>query len=141
MRQRAKKSQQRPASARKILAIFIATAAPLRGYYGQPDSSSAGRDRNFYPSAMSFVWGIWILWALLVVITGALHLYSSKLSQNEDDQIYLDDAFSKEKAEQEAIAAKVAKIESPLRIFRWLSVIATVLVIAYYITDFVRQFK
>ena len=44
---------------------------------------------------MSFVWGIWILWALLVVITGALHLYSSKLSQNEDDQIYLDDAFYK----------------------------------------------
>ena len=90
---------------------------------------------------MSFVWIIWILWALLVVITGALHLYSSKLSQNEDDQIYLDDAFSKEKAEQAEIAAKVAKVESPLRIFRWLSVIATVLVIAYYITDFVRQFK
>jgi hypothetical protein len=90
---------------------------------------------------MHFVWTMWIVWSVLVVITAILHLYSSTLSRGEDDQIYLDDAFAKEKAEQEEIAAKVAKVEPPLRIFRWLTSIATVFVIGYYIVDIVSQFK
>jgi hypothetical protein len=90
---------------------------------------------------MPFVWTMWIVWAVLVLITAALHLYSSILSRGEDDQIYLDDAFAKEKAEQEAIAAKVAKVEPPLRGFRWLTSAATVFVIGYYIVDIVSQFK
>jgi hypothetical protein len=90
---------------------------------------------------MLFVWTMWIVWAVLVVIMAALHLYSSALSRGEDDQIYLDDAFAKEKAEQEEIAAKVAKIEPSLRVFRWLSSAATVFVIGYYIVDIVSQFK
>jgi hypothetical protein len=90
---------------------------------------------------MLFVWTMWIAWSVLVVITATLHLYSSTLSRGEDDQIYLDDAFSKEKAEQEEIVAKVAKVETPLRIFRWLTSAATVFVIGYYIVDIVSQFK
>ena len=90
---------------------------------------------------MAFVWTMWIAWAVLVVITGTLHIYSSILSRGEDDQIYLDDAFAKEKAEQEEIVAKVARVEPPLRIFRWLSSAATVFVIGYYIVDVVSQFK
>jgi hypothetical protein len=132
--------------------IFVATAVPPRGYYGHPDGSSAGRNRDFQRFAMlgaeslrrwgmSFVWIMWIVWAVLVLTMGTLHLYSSRLSRDEDDQIYLDDAFSKEKAEQEAITAKVAKVNGPLRFFLWLSAAATVFVIVYYIMDIVKQFK
>ena len=45
------------------------------------------------------------------MIAAALYLYRSSLTSDEDDQIYLDDAFEHEKAAQEAIVAKVNKIE------------------------------
>lgn len=90
---------------------------------------------------MSFIWTMWIVWAVLVVITGALHIYRARLTRDEDDQIYLDEVFSKEKAEQEAITAKVNKIEPTLRVFQWISAAATLFVIGYYIVDIVSQFK
>jgi hypothetical protein len=89
---------------------------------------------------MSFVWEMWIGWAIIVLVTFALYLYRSRLTSDEDDQIYLDDAFAQEKAEQEMIAAKVAKIDPPLRILEWVAAAATVFVIVYYILDIIRHF-
>ena len=65
----------------------------------------------------------------------ALYIYRSSLTKNEEDQIFLDDSFEHEKAEQAVISAKVAKVEPIVRIARWLVVAMTVLVIAYYIRD------
>jgi hypothetical protein len=89
---------------------------------------------------MSFVWVMWIVWAIIVVIAFALHLYRSRLTNDEDDQIYLDDAFSKEKAEQEVIAAKVAKVDPSLRVMEWVAAAATAFVIVYYIVDIIKHF-
>jgi len=89
---------------------------------------------------MSFVWEMWISWAIIVLITFSLYLYRARLTSDEDDQIYLDDAFAKEKAEQEAIAAKVGKIDTPLHILEWVAAAATVFVIVYYLIDIIRQF-
>jgi len=89
---------------------------------------------------MSFVWIMWIGWAAIVLITFALYLYRSRLTSDEDDQIYLDDAFSSEKAEQEAITAKVSKIDPPLRILEWVAALATAFVIVYYIIDIIKHF-
>ena len=61
------------------------------------------------------------------------------LTRNEEDQIFLDDSFSQEKAEQAAIVAKVAKIEPVVRLARWLVIAATVFVIAYYVWDILLQ--
>ena len=89
---------------------------------------------------MTFVPMMWTVWGALALIAAALYLYRSSLERDEDDQIYLDDAFQHEKAAQEAIIAKVNKIEPAVRTALWLVGAATVFVIGYYIMDIVRQF-
>jgi hypothetical protein len=70
-----------------------------------------------------------------------MYLYRSRLTRDEDDQIFLDDSFSHERTAQAAIAEKVHKIEPLIRASIWLAGAATVLVIAYYIWDIFVQFK
>jgi hypothetical protein len=70
-----------------------------------------------------------------------MYLYRSRLTRDEDDQIFLDDSFSHERTAQAAIAEKVHKIEPVIRASIWLAGAATVLVIAYYIWDIFVQFK
>ena len=54
---------------------------------------------KYVPMVMFSVWG------LLALITTALFVYRNSLTRDEDDQIYLDEAFDHEKAAQEAIIA------------------------------------
>jgi hypothetical protein len=69
----------------------------------------------------------------------SLHIYKGSLEKNEDDQIFLDDSFEHEKAEQMAIVARVHKIEPALRLAKWLALAMTVVVIVYYIRDIMVQ--
>ena len=89
--------------------------------------------------SMTFVPVMWTIWSAFVVFTAALYIYRSSLTKNEEDQIFLDDSFSHEKAEQAVITAKVNKVEPLVRIARWLVVGMTVVVIAYYVRDVVLQ--
>jgi uncharacterized ion transporter superfamily protein YfcC len=84
---------------------------------------------------------MWSVYGVVVAITAVLYIYRGRLQRDEEDQIFLDDSFEHEKAEQEAIATKVNKLEPSLRIMKWLVALATVLVIVYYIWDIVTQFK
>ena len=84
---------------------------------------------------------IWSVWALCVLFLAVMYLYRSRLTRDEDDQIFLDDSFSHERTAQAAITAKVQKIEPVLRASIWLVAAATLLVIAYYIWDIFVQFK
>lgn len=88
-----------------------------------------------------FVPVMWAVWGVLVLIVVALKIYSGRLAQDEDDQIVLDDAFDRIKAEQAAIVAKVNRIEPLRKVMLWLAVVMTVVVIGYYIMDIVNQFK
>ncbi|MGA3011003.1 MAG: hypothetical protein ABSD72_12160 [Terracidiphilus sp.] len=90
---------------------------------------------------MSLVLVMWSVYGVVVAITAVLYIYRGRLQRDEEDQIFLDDSFEHEKAEQEAIATKVNKLEPSLRIMKWLVALATVLVIVYYIWDIVTQFK
>jgi hypothetical protein len=90
---------------------------------------------------MTFVPVMWIVWCALVVITGTIYLYRSRLTRDEEDQIFLDDSFDHEKNEQEAILAKVAKVEPLLKVSMWLVATSTVVVIVYYIWDFWKHFQ
>jgi hypothetical protein len=83
---------------------------------------------------------MWAVWGALVVIMAAIYLYRSRLTRDEDDQIYLDDACSHEKAAQAEITAKVAKVEPILKVAKWLVVAATVFVIGYYLWDIASKF-
>jgi len=84
---------------------------------------------------------IMICWGVLVVITGALLLYRAKLQGSEMDLVSLDDTFAKENAENQAIAAKVNKIQPAISILGWVLAVATIFVVGYWIWDFVKQFK
>ena len=84
---------------------------------------------------MSFVPVMWIVWSAFVVFAAALYIYRSNLTKNEEDQIFLDDSFEHEKAEQAVIVAKVSRVEPVVRIARWLVLVMTVFVIAYYVRD------
>jgi|CZKF01.1.fsa_nt_gi cell division protein FtsB len=82
-----------------------------------------------------------ISWAALAVITLVLVLYRARLQGNEIDQVSLDETFAKEQAENEALAAKVNKIQPAIRVMTWLLIIATVIVAVYWIWDVIAQFK
>lgn len=84
---------------------------------------------------------IWSVWILCVLFLAVMYLYRSRLTRDEDDQIFLDDSFSHERTAQAAIAEKVHKIEPVVRASMWLAGAATVLVIIYYIWDIFTQFK
>ena len=88
---------------------------------------------------MTLVPVIWSVWAAFVVFTAALYIYRSSLTRDEEDQIFLDDSFAHERVAQEAITARVAKVEPLVRIARWLVVAMTVVVLAYYVRDVMVQ--
>ncbi len=88
---------------------------------------------------MTFVPVMWVVWSATVVFAAALYIYRSNLSKNEEDQIFLDDSFSHEQAEQAVISAKLAKVEPMVRVASWIVVAMTVFVIAYYIRDILLQ--
>jgi len=84
---------------------------------------------------------MWAVWSALVVVVLALKLYTGRLSRDEDDQLVLDSAFDRVRDEQAAIVAKVNKVEPLKKVFLWLAAAMTVVVIAYYVSDFFSQFK
>ena len=88
---------------------------------------------------MTFMPIMWTVWGVLVALMLSLHVYKGSLEKNEDDQIFLDDSFEHEKAEQMAIVARVHKVEPALRLAKWLALAMTIVVIIYYIRDIMLQ--
>jgi type VI protein secretion system component VasF len=87
----------------------------------------------FYPVML-------IIWGVLALIAIVLFVYRTSLTRDEDDQIYLDDAFQHEKAAQEAIIAKVTKIEPVLRISLWAVGAVTLLLVVVYFGGLIAEF-
>jgi len=90
---------------------------------------------------MTLVPVMWTVWGALVLILAAIWVYRSRLERDEEDQIFIDDAFNNEKMAQAAIVERVNKVQPVLRLFLILSVAATIFVIGYYIYDIFNQFK
>ncbi len=88
---------------------------------------------------MTFVPVMWAVWAALVVISSALYLYRSRLTRDEENQVFLDDSFNEEKVAQEAIVAKVNKIQPVLHLTLWILAAVTLFVIVYYILEFIHR--
>lgn len=84
---------------------------------------------------------LWSVWAVCILFFAVLHLYRSRLTRDEEDQIFLDDSFSHERTAQAAIVAKVEKIQPMVKLSMWLAAVATAVVVVYYIYDIVNQFK
>lgn len=90
---------------------------------------------------MTLVPVMWAVWAALVLILAGVWIYRNRLERDEEDQIFLDDSFSHERAAQAAIVAKVNKVQPVFKTMVALAAVATVFVIVYYIFDIIRQFK
>lgn len=60
---------------------------------------------------MPFVPAMWTVWGALFLVFAALKLYVSRLSRDEDDQLFLDESFDHVRVAQAAMAAKVSKVQ------------------------------
>ena len=89
---------------------------------------------------MTFVPVMWSVWGVLVLILVSIWVYRTRLERDEEDQIFIDDAFSHEKAEQALIVEKVNKVQPIFRTMTMVTGVATLFVIGYYVYDIVRQF-
>jgi hypothetical protein len=90
---------------------------------------------------MSFVPIMWSVWGFTVLIMAIMFLYRSRLTKDEEDQIFLDDSFNEHKTAQQAIIAKVNKVQPLIRVTEIVAAVATLFVIGYYINDVINQFK
>jgi hypothetical protein len=90
---------------------------------------------------MTMVPVMWSVWGILVLILAGVWLYRSRLERDEEDQIFIDEAFSHEKMAQAAIVAKVNKVQPVMRVMLIVTSVATLFVIGYYVLDFIQQFK
>ena len=90
---------------------------------------------------MTMVPVMWTVWGVLVVLLLSVWIYRARLERDEEDQIFLDDSFSHEKAAQDAIVARVNKVQPIFRASLYLVLAASVWVIAYYAIDIIRQFQ
>ncbi len=72
------------------------------------------------------------VWAVLALVTALLYAYRTSITRDEEDQIFLDDAFAHERAVQSQIVARANRIQPAVRISLYLTVGMTVIVIVYF---------
>ena len=90
---------------------------------------------------MTIIPVMWSVWGALVLVFALLKFFAAKLGSSESDQIVLDEVFEHVKSENDAVLAKVVKIESVARIVMWALVAMSLIVIVYYIIDMIHQFQ
>ena len=90
---------------------------------------------------MTMVPVMWSVWGALVVLLLSVWIYRARLERDEEDQIFLDDSFSHERAAQDAIVARVNKVQPIFRVSLVLVLAASLWVVAYYAIDITRQFQ
>lgn len=79
------------------------------------------------------------VWGLTILIMAVMLLYRSRLSRDEEDQIFLDDSFSREQSNQAAIAARVSKFQPKVKAAEITAGVATLIVVAYFLIDVYKQ--
>lgn len=90
---------------------------------------------------MTFVPLMLALWGAALFFVAGVSIYSSRVTKNEEDQLFLTDSSNHARSEQDAIAMRMGKIQPLKRTALILAVAMTVVVLGYYILDMVRQFK
>lgn len=89
---------------------------------------------------MSFIIVIWIVWAVLAVVLLGLLLYHMNITQDEENELFLEGSDDFERRRQDEIAAKLKRLKPFLRICGGVEAAATLVLVAFYITDAMRQF-
>jgi hypothetical protein len=86
-------------------------------------------------SIMSFMPVVWIVWAAVITFLLVLLVYRSNLTRYEEDQIFLDDAGSHQKKEQEDLLVRVNKIQPLIRVVTGATCLLTVGILGVYVWD------
>jgi hypothetical protein len=89
---------------------------------------------------MHFVPILWIVWAVFTAILLSLLLYRGTITRYEDDQLFLDDISDRQHKENDAIIAKLAKIQPFLKVFTGVTSILTAAIIGIYAWDAIKTF-
>ena len=90
---------------------------------------------------MTFLPIMLAIWGLTVLIMIAMLVYRSRLTRDEEDQLFLDDSFNQEKLAQAAIAARVQKVQPMVKSSEIVAGLATLFVIGYFVIDMINQFR
>jgi hypothetical protein len=90
---------------------------------------------------MTFVPVMWSVWGLTILLMAAVLLYRSRLGRDEEDQLFLGDSLSSEKANQISIATRVSKVQPVVKGTEVIAAVATLFVIGYYVIDMINQFR
>lgn len=86
-------------------------------------------------SVMSFMPVVWVVWAGVITLLLILLVYRSNLTRYEEDQIFLDDAGSHQKREQEDILVKVRKIQPIIHLVTGATCVLTACILGVYVWD------
>ncbi len=89
---------------------------------------------------MHFIPALWIVWAVFAAVLLMLLLYRGTITRYEDDQLFLDDISDRQHKENDAIIAKLAKIQPFLRVFTGVTSILTATIIGLYAWDAIKTF-
>jgi len=90
---------------------------------------------------MNLVPVIWSVWGASILFMAFVILYASRISKNEEDQLFLSESSVHEETEQSAIASKIARIQPLKRTSYVLAGVMTGLMVVYYIFDMIKQFR
>lgn len=90
---------------------------------------------------MSVMPTLWIIWASLAAILLLLLLYRSTLTRYEEDQLFLDDSFDRQRGENDAVLRKVAKIKPLVKIISGATGAMTAAILGMYVWDAIRAFN
>lgn len=89
---------------------------------------------------MSYILVLWIVWGVLAVLLLCLFAYRISLSQYEEDRLFLDGGNEMQHRDQDAMLAKVKRLEPLIRIAGGVEGLATLAIAAFYVMDALRQF-
>lgn len=82
---------------------------------------------------------LWIVWAGVAAIMLILLGYRGTITRYEEDQIFLDDAGNHQEREQNAILAKVQRIQPYVRAAIGATCAMSACILGFYIWDAIRH--
>jgi beta-lactamase regulating signal transducer with metallopeptidase domain len=79
------------------------------------------------------------VWGLTVIVMAAMLLYRSRLSRDEEDQLFLDDSFNQQKSAQAEIAARVQKVQPMVKGSEFAAGFTTLILVGYFLIDMYKN--
>lgn len=86
-------------------------------------------------SIMGYMPVVWIVWAGVITFLLILLVYRSNITRYEEDQIFLDDAGSHQKKEQEDLLVREKKIQPLIRVVTGVTCVLTAGILGVYVWD------